>query len=301
MCLSSSERFASALEIKRNGKHLTNGSVLGISDRAYTRITERGNGSPLSMKRCRMESSKKVALVTGAARGIGRAIAIDLAREGARVIVNYRSRPDAAEEVVSVIQGMGGEAMAIKADVADDGEVRAMVDQARERMGGIDILVNNATIHRGGRVQKIPPEDWDVVMGSALKGAFHCCRHAVPLMVERKWGRIINISSYAGLHGFPGDTAYGSAKAGLIGFTKSLAKEVAGKQITANVVIPGFLQTDMTSVLFTTEEKLKAELARIPLGRPGKPEEVAELVSFLAFKGSYITGAVMLVDGGMGM
>jgi 3-oxoacyl-[acyl-carrier protein] reductase len=248
-----------------------------------------------------MESSKKVALVTGAARGIGRAIAIDLAKEGAKVIVNYRSRPDAAEEVVRVIQGMGGEAISIKADVASDTEVRSMVDLALERMGGIDILVNNATIHRGGRVQKLPLEDWDLVIGSALKGAFHCCRHVVPFMVEKGWGRIINISSYAGLHGYPGDTAYGSAKAGLIGFTKSLAKEVARKQITANVVIPGFLQTDMTSVLFTTEERLKAELERIPLGRPGKPEEVAELVSFLAFKGSYITGAVILVDGGMGM
>ena len=118
-------------------------------------------------------------------------------------------------------------------------------------------------------------------MNSALKGAFHCCRHVVPLMVEKNWGRIINISSYAGLHGYPGDTAYGAAKAGLIGFTKSLAKEVARKQITANVVIPGFLQTDMTAPLFATEDKIKSEIERIPLGRPGKLEEVAELVSFL--------------------
>jgi 3-oxoacyl-[acyl-carrier protein] reductase len=248
-----------------------------------------------------MGEPRKVALVTGAARGIGRAIAIDLAREGAKVIVNYRSRPDAAEEVVNVIHGMGVEAISIKADVSDDSEVRSMVDLAARKMGGIDILVNNATIHRGGRVQKLPPDDWDVVMNSALKGAFHCCRHVVPLMVEKGWGRIINISSYAGLHGYPGDTAYGAAKAGLIGFTKSLAKEVARKQITANAVIPGFLQTDMTAPLFATEEKIKSEIERIPLGRPGKLEEVAELVSFLAFKGSYITGAVLLVDGGMGM
>lgn len=164
-----------------------------------------------------MDSPKRVALVTGAARGIGRAIAIDLAKEGANVIVNYRSRPDAAEEVI--------------------------------------------------------------------KG----------------WGRIINISSDAGLHGYPGDTAYGAAKAGLIGFTKSLAKEVAKKNITVNVVIPGFLRPDMTSILFTTEERLNREIERIPLGRPGKPEEVAEMVSFLAFKGSYITGGVIQVDGGMGM
>jgi 3-oxoacyl-[acyl-carrier protein] reductase len=138
-------------------------------------------------------------------------------------------------------------------------------------------------------------------MNSILKGAFHCCRYVVPYMVEKEWGRIVNISSDAGLHGYPGDTAYGGAKAGLIGFSKSLAKEVAKKNITVNVIIPGFIQTDMTSVLFTSEEKLQREIERIPMGRPGKPEEVADLVSFLVFKDSYITGAVIQVDGGMGM
>jgi len=244
---------------------------------------------------------KRVALVTGAARGIGRAIALDLARQGADIIVNYRSRPDAAEEVAKEIKNMGRNALAIKADVANDAEVKSMVDMAVEKLGSIDILVNNAALHKGGRVQKLPLEDWDLVINSALKGTFHCCRHIVPLMVEKGWGRIINISSYAGLHGFPGDTAYGSAKAGLIGFTKSLAKEVARKNITVNIVIPGFLQTDMTTPLFATEEKIRKEIERIPLGRPGKPEEIAEMVSFLAFKGSYITGAVIQVDGGMGM
>jgi 3-oxoacyl-[acyl-carrier protein] reductase len=248
-----------------------------------------------------MDSQKKVALVTGSARGIGRAIAIGLAKEGANVIVNYRSRPNAAEEVVKVIKEMGREVISIKADVANDAEVKSMVDTAIEKFGSIDILVNNAALHRGGRVQKIPPEDWDLVINSALKGTFNCCRYVVPLMVEKGWGRIINISSYAGLHGYPGDTAYGSAKAGLIGFTKSLAKEAARKNITVNIVIPGFLQTDMTAPLFATEEKIKSEIERIPLGRPGRPEEIAEMVSFLAFKGSYITGAVIQVDGGMGM
>ena len=248
-----------------------------------------------------MDSQKRVALVTGASRGIGRAIAIDLAKEGADVIVNYRTRPDAAAEVVKEIEKVGSRAISVRADVANEAEVQSMVNLAMEKMGGIDILVNNAAIHRGGRVQKLPSEDWDLVIHSVLKGAFNCCRYIVPGMVEKEWGRIINISSDAGLHGFPGDTAYGAAKAGLIGFTKSLAKEVAKKKITVNVVIPGFLHTDMTSVLFTTEERLKREIERIPMGRPGKPEEIAELVSFLAFKGSYITGAVIQVDGGMGM
>ncbi|MDD1753560.1 MAG: 3-oxoacyl-ACP reductase FabG, partial [Methanotrichaceae archaeon] len=222
-----------------------------------------------------MDSQKRVALVTGAARGIGRAIAIDLAKEGANVIVNYRSRPDAAEEVVKEIEKAGSKAISVRADVANEAEVQSMVNQAIEKFKGIDILVNNAALHRGGRIQKLPPEDWNLVINSVLRGAFNCCRYVVPLMVEKEWGRIINISSDAGLHGYPGDTAYGAAKAGLIGFTKSLAKEVAKKKITANVVIPGFLQTDMTSVLFTSEERLRLEIERIPLGRPGKVEEIA--------------------------
>jgi 3-oxoacyl-[acyl-carrier protein] reductase len=244
---------------------------------------------------------KKVALVTGSGRGIGRAIAMGLAKEGARVVVNYHSRQDAAEEVAREIIGTGGEVIIAKADVTNDAEVKSMVNQVVETWGTINILVNNAALHRGGRIQKLPPEDWNLVIHSVLKGAFHCCRYIVPLMVEKEWGRIINISSDAGLHGYPGDTAYGAAKGGIIGFTKSLAKEVATKKITVNTVIPGFLQTDMTSVLFATQERLNREIERIPMGRPGKPEEIAELVSFLAFKGSYITGAVIQVDGGMGM
>jgi 3-oxoacyl-[acyl-carrier protein] reductase len=248
-----------------------------------------------------MTASRRIALVTGAARGIGRAIALDLAEQGADIVVNYRSRPDAAEEVADQIRAMARRALPVKADVADEGQVRGMVDQAVEAFGGVDILVHNAALHRGGRVQQVPPEDWDLVMDTALKGAFHCCRHIVPMMIERRWGRIINISSIAGVHGSPGDTAYGSAKAGLIGFTKSLAKEVAKRGITANVVVPGFLQTDMTAPLFHKEDRLKSEIERIPMGRPGEPREIAEVVSFLAFKGSYVTGAVIMVDGGMGM
>ena len=248
-----------------------------------------------------MASDRHIALVTGSARGIGRAIALDLASQGADIVVNYRSRPDAAEKVAEEVRDMGRHGLVIKADVADGDQVKSMVDRAVEEFGGIDILVNNAGVHRGGRVQKIDPEDWDLVINVALRGAFHCCRHIVPLMLERRWGRIINISSNAGVHGYPGDTAYGSAKAGLIGFTKSLAKEVAKRGITANVVVPGFLRTDMTAPLFNTEERLKLEIERIPMGRSGEPYEIAEVVSFLAFKGSYVTGAVIMVDGGMGM
>ncbi len=240
-------------------------------------------------------------MVTGAARGIGRAIALDLAAQGADVIVNYRSRPDAAEDVAKQIRSMGRRVLVLKADVADQNQVETMVDRTVEEWGGVDILVHNAALHKGGRVQKIGLEDWDLVIHTTLRGAYNCCRSVVPHMVKKEWGRIINISSNAGVHGHAGDTAYGSAKAGLIGFTKSLAKEVAKRGITANVVVPGFLKTDMTAPLFNTEDKLKSEIEGIPMGRPGEPQEIAEVVSFLAFKASYVTGAVIMVDGGMGM
>ena len=248
-----------------------------------------------------MAADRKIALVTGAGRGIGRAIALDLASQGADVVVNYRTRPDAAEDVAEKIRFMGRRALLAKADVADEHQVKSMVDLAVGEWGGVDILVHNAALHKGGRVQKLGTQDWDLVVHTTLRGAYNCCRFIVPLMIERGWGRIITISSNAGVHGHAGDTAYGSAKAGLIGFTKSLAKEVAKRGITANVVVPGFLKTDMTAPLFNTDEKLKSEIEGIPMGRPGDPGEIAEVVSFLAFKGSYMTGAVIMVDGGMGM
>jgi len=161
--------------------------------------------------------------------------------------------------------------------------------------------VNNAGIHRGGRIQKIPMEDWNTVITSSLGGAFHCCRHIVPLMVEKRWGRIINISSYVALHGYPGDTAYGAAKAGLLGISMSLAKEVAGRGITVNAIIPGYIPTDMTGGLFNTQEKIERQIQEIPIHRPGKPEEIADMVNYLVFKGEYITGTVIRVDGGLAM
>jgi NAD(P)-dependent dehydrogenase (short-subunit alcohol dehydrogenase family) len=163
-----------------------------------------------------MIMEKKVAFVTGSSRGIGRAIAIGLAKEGVSVVVNYRSRQDAAEEVAREITGIGGEAIIAKADVANDDEVKSMVDDVINKWGSIDILVNNAAIHRGGRIQKLTLEDWNLVINSVLGGTFHCCRHIVPLMIAKNWGRIINLSSYVALHGYPGDTAYGAAKAGCI-------------------------------------------------------------------------------------
>jgi len=248
-----------------------------------------------------MSMDKKVALVTGSARGIGRAIAIGLAGEGVRVVVNYQSRQDAAEEVVREITSGGGEAIICKANVGSDDEVTSLVDEVRLQWGGIDILINIATTHRGGRIQKLTLEDWNLVLGSALGGSFHCCRHIIPMMVEKNWGRVINLSSYVALHGYPGDTAYGAAKAGLLGFTMSLAKEVAAKGITVNAVIPGFVPTDMTSGLFDTQEKLDRELRNIPIHRPGKAEEIADMVNFLVFKGDYITGTAIRVDGGLAM
>jgi NAD(P)-dependent dehydrogenase (short-subunit alcohol dehydrogenase family) len=244
---------------------------------------------------------EKVALVTGSARGIGRAIALSLAKEGVRVVVNYQSRRDAAEEVAREIIGAGGKALVVRADVANDAEVKSMVDQVVEKWGTINILVNNAATHRGGRIQKLTLEDWGLVINSALGGAFHCCRHIIPMMVEKKWGRIINLSSYVALHGYPGDTPYGAAKAGLLGFTMSLAKEVAAKGITVNAVIPGYVPTDMTGALFNTQEKIERQIQEIPIHRPGKPEEIAEMVNFLVFKGDYITGTVIRVDGGLAM
>lgn len=244
---------------------------------------------------------KKVALVTGSARGIGRAIAIGLGKEGVSVVVNYRSRPDAAAEVAREIMEAGGDAVVVKADVANDSEVKAMVDQAVEKWGGIDILVNNAGIHRGGRIQSISMEDWNTVITSSLGGTFHCCRHVVPLMVKKRWGRIINISSYVALHGYPGDTAYGAAKAGLLGISMSLAKEVAGRGITVNAIIPGYIPTDMTGGLFNTPEKIERQIQEIPVHRPGRAEEIADMVNYLVFKGEYITGTVIRVDGGLAM
>lgn len=239
----------------------------------------------------------RTALVTGSSRGIGRAIALRLSEEGANVIVNYRSRQKEASEVVSQIEARGGKALAVRADVSCFEQVDAMVQEAAQALGAIDVLVNNATIHRGRKVEKLPLEDWDVVIKSCLYGAFHCTRCVVPSMKERKWGRIINISSSVGERGYPGDSAYGAAKAGILGFTRSLARELARDGITVTAVIPGFVVTEMTSSL--SPANIELIKASIPVGKLCEPEDVAEVVAFLASKGHNITGSVHHVDGGI--
>ncbi len=226
-------------------RRLQSAQVCGIHGAASKEPRGQGDQAGAAVRAGRAQGvtlmNDKVALITGSSRGIGRAIAIGLARQGVRIVVNYQSRQDAAEAVAREITEAGGDALVVKADVGNDDEVKSMVDRAVDKWGAVDILVNNAATHRGGRIQKLQLEEWNLVINSALAGAFHCCRHVVPIMIEKKWGRIINISSYVALHGYAGDTAYGAAKSGLLGLTMSLAKEVATKGITVNAVIPGLL------------------------------------------------------------
>lgn len=243
--------------------------------------------------------SQKVAIITGASRGIGRAVALALAAEGANVVVNYTSSSAAAEEVVGAIAAMGGkEAIAVQADVSKADRVEALLNTVMEKWGRVDVLVNNAGITRDGLLLRMKTEDWQAVIDLNLTGVFLCTRAVSKVMLKQKSGRIINISSVAGQIGNPGQANYSAAKAGLIGFTKTVAKELASRGITVNAVAPGFITTDMTSNL-KTDEILKY----IPLGRYGQPEEVAGMIKFLAADSaaSYITGQVFNVDGGMVM
>lgn len=241
----------------------------------------------------------RVAIVTGASRGIGRAIAIALATEGAFVVVNYASSRGSADEVVATITQAGGEAIALQADVSQADQVENLVKTVMDQWGRIDILVNNAGITRDTLLMRMKLEDWQAVIDLNLSGVFLCTRAVAKIMLKQKAGRIINIASVAGQMGNPGQGNYSAAKAGVIGFTKTIAKELASRGITVNAVAPGFITTDMTKDLKGTEELLKY----IPLGRFGQPEEVAGLVRFLAADpaAAYITGQVMNVDGGMVM
>lgn len=241
----------------------------------------------------------KVAIITGSSRGIGKAAALALAKQGGKIVVNYARSSDAADAVVKEIEEMGGEAIALQADVSKADDVDALVKSTKEKFGSIDVLVNNAGITRDTLLLRMKPEDWQAVIDLNLTGVFLCTRAVSKIMLKQRSGRIINISSVAGLMGNPGQANYSAAKAGVIGFTKTIAKELAPRGVTANVVAPGFIATDMTEDLKNTEDILKF----IPLGRYGQPEEVAGLIRFLAVDpaAAYITGQVMNVDGGMVM
>jgi 3-oxoacyl-[acyl-carrier protein] reductase len=246
-----------------------------------------------------MRFEGKVAVVTGASRGIGRAIAQKLGAEGAKVVVNYASSPEAAEEVAQAVQVAGGQASTFQADVGQLEQAKALIGHAIEHFGDLHILVNNAGIIRDGLILTMKEEDWDSVLQTNLKSTFNCSKAAVRHMLRKRYGRIINITSVAGQMGNPGQTNYSASKAGMIGFTKALAREVASRSVTVNAVAAGFIDTAIWDRLETMKDAL---LEMIPLGRVGLPEEVAHSVAFLASdEAAYITGHVLTVDGGMGM
>jgi len=243
---------------------------------------------------------ERVAIVTGASRGIGRAIALEMAQRGAAVVVNYNSSPQAAQEVVAQIQSQGGKAQAFQADVSDFKQAQDLVKAAIGAYGGLDILVNNAGITRDTLIMMMSEEDWDRVIDINLKSTFNCSKAAVRHMMRKRYGRIINITSVAGEMGNPGQTNYSASKAGQIGFTKALAREVAARNITVNAIAAGYIDTDIWADV--PEEARQAALSIIPLGRKGLPQEIAFGVAFLASEqAAYITGQVLGIDGGMAM
>lgn len=242
----------------------------------------------------------RVALVTGSSRGIGEAIALRLAQEGAKVAVNYHTGEEAAARVVEAIAASGGDAVSIGADVSREDQVNTLVKRVLEHWQKLDILVNNAGITRDRLLLRMSSQDWDEVLNVNLRGAYMCTRAALPHMVRRRHGRIVNVSSVVGLSGNPGQANYAASKAGLIGLTKAVAREVASRNITVNAVAPGYIVTDMVQNL--PEEVQKSVLGHIPLARFGAPEDVAEAVAFLCSDGAgYITGQVIGIDGGLAM
>ena len=245
-----------------------------------------------------MMLNDSVAIVTGSGRGIGRAIALELAGAGVKVIVNYAGRVDKAEETVELIRAAGGDCLAVQADVSQAADVDRLIKTTLDHFGKINILVNNAGITRDSLLLRMKEADWDAVLATNLKGVFLCTKAVSKGMLKQRSGVIVNISSVVGLSGNAGQANYAAAKAGIIGFSKSIAKEFASRGIRVNVVAPGYISTDMTETL---AEEMQTEVLRaIPLGRLGKPEDVAKVVRFLVSpEASYITGQTLCVDGGM--
>nr|WP_325179336.1 3-oxoacyl-[acyl-carrier-protein] reductase [uncultured Oscillibacter sp.] len=247
-----------------------------------------------------MKFEGKTAVVTGGSRGIGRAVCLELAAGGANVVLCYAGNEAAAQETVQAVEALGTKALAVRCDVSDAVQVDALVKSAVEVFGRIDILVNNAGITRDNLLMRMSEADFDAVVAANLKGAFLCMKAASRLMLKQRYGRIVNLSSVVGLRGNAGQVNYAASKAGVIGMTKSLAKELASRGVTVNAVAPGFIETDMTAAL--SEAARSAAQGSIPMGRLGGPEDVARAVGFLASDdAAYVTGQVLAVDGGMAM
>jgi 3-oxoacyl-[acyl-carrier protein] reductase len=245
-----------------------------------------------------MDFNGKVAVVTGSSRGIGRATALRLAAGGAKVVFNYQGNKASADEVVEQIRSGGGEAIAVQADVRDVAQVQALMEVAKGAFGRVDILVNNAGTTRDTLIMRMSEEEWDVVIDTNLKGAFNCIKAVSRQMMRQRYGRIVNVSSVAGLSGNAGQANYTSAKAGLIGLTKTVAKELGSRGITCNALAPGFVLTDLTASL--PEDLIQKAVDRTPLGRTGLAEDMAAAVCFLASDDAgFVTGQVLAVDGGL--